>query len=199
LLVGVLALSSCSIRPKGVLSNSKMVDALVEIHRVDGITQAANYSYGHDEQLAIYYAMALDKVGVTQAEFDSSLVWYTDHPQYFQRVYPKVIKRLQKMHDDEVALLAEQDEELKQAIADSMARAALLTVLPIRVLTLDETLSEMVRGLDTRLYHPLAPEELCTDSIWRHIEQAKKDSIEAVEQEKCMILEKNQEKICENQ
>ena len=34
------------------------------------------------------------KHGVTQAQFDSSLVWYTDHPLLFNRVYPKVLDQL---------------------------------------------------------------------------------------------------------
>ena len=37
----------------------------------------------------------LDKHGITQAEFDSSLVWFTDNPQIFNKIYPKVIERLE--------------------------------------------------------------------------------------------------------
>ena len=42
----------------------------------------------------------LEKHGTTQAEFDSSLVWYTAHPQLFDKIYPKVIARLSAEEED---------------------------------------------------------------------------------------------------
>jgi hypothetical protein len=45
--------------------------------------------------VARYYKNVLDKHGITQAEFDSSLVWFTDNPQIFNKIYPKVIERLE--------------------------------------------------------------------------------------------------------
>ena len=107
--------ASCSIRPDNVLSNKKMTDVLVDIHNAEGVLQVAGYNYGHDDEVKAYYSDILQQHGVTQAQFDSSIVWYTDHPQYFQRVYPKVIKQLQQRHDDETKRLTALDEELKQA------------------------------------------------------------------------------------
>lgn len=104
----VLALvlaTGCVIRPNEVLSNKQMVDLLVDLHAAEGIIQAAAMTYGHDEEVNNYYAMVLEKHGVTQAEFDSSLVWYTANPAYFQSVYPKVMKRLQARLDTETARL----------------------------------------------------------------------------------------------
>jgi hypothetical protein len=81
-------------RPKGVLSNKKMRDVLYDLHRADAAIQVAGYNYAHDQEVAAYYKNVLDKHGITQAEFDSSLVWYTDNPQIFNKIYPKVIERL---------------------------------------------------------------------------------------------------------
>lgn len=120
----LLCFSSCAIRPDGVLSSGKMVNVLVDLHSAEGVLQLAGYNYGHDDEVRLYYGMILAEHGVTQAQFDSSLVWYTDHPQYFQRVYPKVIKRLQQRHDTQTALLTAQDNELKQLLADSLSRTA---------------------------------------------------------------------------
>ena len=72
-----------------------MRDVLYDLHRADGAIQVAGYNYSHDQELAGYYKNVLDKHGITQAEFDSSLVWFTDNPQIFNKIYPKVIERLE--------------------------------------------------------------------------------------------------------
>ncbi len=121
-----LLFSSCTMRPSSVLSNRKMVNILVDLHTAEGVLQAGGYNYGHDDDVNGYYAVILEQHGVTQAEFDSSIVWYTIHPQFFQRVYPKVVKRLQERYDAETALLAAQDAELKSLLAaqaDSISMA----------------------------------------------------------------------------
>ncbi len=89
----LLAVVGC--RPRGVLSNKEMRDVLYDLHRLDGALQTVGYNYGHTQEVAAYYKSVLDEHGITQAEFDSSLVWFTDNPQIFNKIYPKVIARLQ--------------------------------------------------------------------------------------------------------
>ena len=89
----LLAIVGC--RPRGVLSNNEMREVLYDLHRADGAIQVAGYNYSHDQEVAGYYKDVLDKHGITQAEFDSSLVWFTDNPQIFNKIYPKVIARLE--------------------------------------------------------------------------------------------------------
>ena len=99
-----LVLSSCVIRPDGVLSKRKMQAVLYDLHKAEGLMQTVGYNYGHEYESAVYYQSALAKHGVTQAQFDSSLVWYTDHPLLFNRVYPKVLERLKaesEMYDQQ--------------------------------------------------------------------------------------------------
>lgn len=162
-----LALSSCVMRPRGVLSNKEMENLLVDLHSAEGILQVAGYNYGHTDDCNAYYALVLEKHGVTQAEFDSSIVWYTAHPQYFQRVYPKVIERLQAHQEAEVERLkllsaemklrdAEEAERLRELSARPDAdavRHAFLYPAPVRLYQLDDTLT------------------LCTDSLWQQMYQ----------------------------
>ena len=101
-------------RPHNVLSNREMRDLLYDLHRVDGAMQVAGYNYGHNEELASYYQSVLNKHGVTQAQFDSSLVWYTDNPQIFNKIYPNVIERLQADFDRENLLREERMAQRKQ-------------------------------------------------------------------------------------
>ena len=82
-------------RPRGVLSNREMRNVLYDLHRADGAIQVAGYNYSHDQEVAGYYKNVLDKHGITQAQFDSSLVWYTNNPQIFNKIYPKVMERLE--------------------------------------------------------------------------------------------------------
>lgn len=103
----LLLLAGC--RPKGILTSRQMRNVLYDLHRADAILQVAGMNYGHDEELAKYYQVVLDKNHITKAEFDSSLVWYTDHPQIFNKIYPKVVKRCEQEQKDleaELLLLA---------------------------------------------------------------------------------------------
>ena len=93
----LLILSGC--RPKGILHSWELRALLYDLHRMDALLQVSGKQYESDEVRNIYYAAVLEKHGVTQAQFDSSLVWYTAHPQLFDKIYPKVIARL--MEDEQ--------------------------------------------------------------------------------------------------
>lgn len=75
-----------------------MVAVLTDIHRVDGMMQISGMYRSRTNEQAAYYESVLAQHGVTRAEFDSSLVWYTHHPQRFNKIYPKVIKNLDAEH-----------------------------------------------------------------------------------------------------
>ena len=93
----LLILSGC--RPKGILHSWELRALLYDLHRMDALLQVSGKQYESDEVRNIYYAAVLEKHGVTQAQFASSLVWYTAHPQLFDKIYPKVIARL--MEDEQ--------------------------------------------------------------------------------------------------
>jgi hypothetical protein len=103
-----LLLGSCTIRPEGILSKRKMQDVLYDLHRTEGMLHVVGYDYGHEHETSAYYQNTLAKHHVTQAQFDSSLVWYTDHPLLFNRVYPKVLDRLKK------------DQEMYEAMSEEL-------------------------------------------------------------------------------
>ena len=110
-ILAVLAVSFVSCRPKGILSSRKMKDVMIDLHKMDGMIEAAHMEYGYDEAKALYYAQVLEKHGITQAQFDSSLVWYTANPAIFDKIYPKVVEALkndiadyEQLHADELNL-----------------------------------------------------------------------------------------------
>ena len=106
----LMSLLCVSCRPKGVLSNRQMITVLTDLHRMDGMLQVTGYQHGRNDDEAGYYDAVLSKHHVTRAEFDSSLVWYTHHPQRFNKLYPHVIKRL----EDEHALFVDESTRMKE-------------------------------------------------------------------------------------
>jgi len=89
-----LGMSACNGRPKGVLNESEMTDVLTEMHRLDGIIAAKGLQYGNTPEKVQYYSFILKKYDITQAQFDSSLVYYTKNPKTFDEIYDNVLARL---------------------------------------------------------------------------------------------------------
>jgi hypothetical protein len=89
-----------------------MRKVLVDLHKTDALIQITGLQYGHDEALNIYYAQVLEKHGITQSQFDSSIVWYTAHPVFFDKIYPKVQADLKAEHDAFLEQYA--DEQMKK-------------------------------------------------------------------------------------
>lgn len=95
-------------RPRGILHSWEMRKVLVDLHKTDALLQVAGLQYGHEEAKNYYYAQVLAKHGISQAQFDSSIVWYTAHPQLFDKIYPRVNKQLEKEETEFLALHAEE-------------------------------------------------------------------------------------------
>ena len=97
LLLVMALVSGC--RPKGILSQREMVNVICDMHYADAVLQISGMTYGHSEDAAKAYQIMLNKHGVTQAQLDSSLAWYTNHPHRFEKIYPKVLARLENQRD----------------------------------------------------------------------------------------------------
>lgn len=91
----LVALAVVSCRPRGVLSSSELRSVLHDLHRADAILVVDDVAYRNDDEVGKYYQVVLEKHGITQAQFDSTMVWYTDHPQLFDKIYPKVVAQLE--------------------------------------------------------------------------------------------------------
>lgn len=86
----------CSSRPDGVLNRKEMTRLLIDLHKADGIIYVAGKQYGYSEEKTICYQNVLNKYHVSQAQFDSSLVWYTANPKIFEKIYIDVIAELEE-------------------------------------------------------------------------------------------------------
>ena len=84
--------------PPGVLSESKMERVLYDFHLAQGMAESATREEGQTvEQLQYEYFQAmLRKHGITEAEFDTSMIYYCSDLDRMNRVYKNVAVRLQR-------------------------------------------------------------------------------------------------------
>lgn len=162
--IGLLLLLSVAIvgcRPRGVLSSKEMRDVLYDLHRADGAIQVAGYSYSHDQELAGYYKNVLDKHGITQADFDLSLKWYTNNPQRFNKIYPRVVARLEAEYDLEQRIRdANREKKLAERAAKKTTSALSLRQLP----DIDDLQNIMLNGLENPWTNWM-PKEFCEKNV----------------------------------
>ena len=84
--------------PKNVLSEREMEDVLYDYHIAKSI--ADNASYEDRYKQALYLTYVFQKHETTEADFDSSLVWYSRHAEDLSKIYQKVTDRLQSQQDE---------------------------------------------------------------------------------------------------
>lgn len=91
-------LFSCHLKPAGVLSEEKMENILFEMHKTEGALQAKEITAQTLENKKLYFSQILKNQHVTQAEFDSTIVWYTKHPMEFADLYKNIITRFDTLN-----------------------------------------------------------------------------------------------------
>lgn len=94
-LIGSTSIVSCG-GNKDALSRDKMVEILHDIQLAEAIYQTKYNDFNSKEQKDALIQGILDKHGITQAELDSSLVWYADNAEIYMRVNDSVISSLKK-------------------------------------------------------------------------------------------------------
>ena len=77
--------TSCDNRPEGVLSKGDMKRVLYDYHKVQGMMSNVQGDNQWTEQQ--YLDAVFEKHGITQAIFDSSLVWYNAHADVLKDIY----------------------------------------------------------------------------------------------------------------
>ena len=89
----VLALLSCEVKmPDDIIAPDKMEKLLYDYHLV----QSMSSEYASDEyKEKLYFKYVFAKHNVTEAEFDSSLVWFNRYPKHMFRIYQNLEQRLE--------------------------------------------------------------------------------------------------------
>jgi hypothetical protein len=107
ILQGCVAFYACGNK---VLSESKMSRVLADIELAQSIYQNKGFEYRTVEAKDALLAGVLEKHGITQAQLDSSLVWYAQRPDRLIKISDSV-QALLKRQEQAVELEAEQSKE----------------------------------------------------------------------------------------
>ncbi len=106
----VFCLVGCKVeRPSEVFSDQLMGDILFDYHKAKAMGDEVSYQESYKK--ALYIESVFRKHGVTQAEFDSSMVWFARHPDVFSKVYEQVKERLVHERDGINRLIALRDNK----------------------------------------------------------------------------------------
>lgn len=98
LLPGIVA--GCKVkRPDTVFSDEKMEQVLYDYHiaKSMGNELPGNESY----KKALYLESVFHKYGITEAEFDSSMMWFSHNPEVLSKIYENINK---KMKDERASI-----------------------------------------------------------------------------------------------
>lgn len=95
LLGGLMLLAGCKETvPSGVIQPRAMEDLLYDYHLAGALGNGLNYRENYKKEAYLNYVFS--KHGVTRAEFDSSMVWYTRHTKELSAVYKSLQQRMEK-------------------------------------------------------------------------------------------------------
>lgn len=112
----VFCLTACQVkRPKTVLSDAKMENVLYDFHIAKALGE--DIPYGESYKRVLYIESVYKKHGITQADFDTSMVWYARHPDVLTKVYEKVNQRLKSQRDGINHLIALRDNKPKESLS----------------------------------------------------------------------------------
>lgn len=101
-------------RPDTIISDAKMEKVLYDYH----IAKAMGEELLHNDayKRVLYMESVYKKHGITQAEFDSSMVWYARNPEVLSKIYEKVSERLKAQKEIIDELVAIHDNKPQESI-----------------------------------------------------------------------------------
>ena len=107
-LMAFVVLAACQSQPDYVLEEDQMIDLLTEVHMAEGLIYVQKKQMSDDAEYGQQIiAAVLEKKKVSKAEYDSSLVWYSQHLNSLIRIYKHVNENLKERHQEWLNQLAE--------------------------------------------------------------------------------------------
>lgn len=116
ILIGTLCLTSCKVkRPDTVLSDAQMESVLYDYHIAKAMGEQLPYNENYKR--ALYIKSVFQKHAITEAEFDTSMVWLAHNPEILRDIYEKINKRLKAEKENIDNLIAIHDNKPKESKA----------------------------------------------------------------------------------
>ena len=114
LLVWALSLASCQVeRPETVMTDAKMEAVLYDYHIARAMGEEVPYEENYKRVL--YVESVFKKHGITQADFDTSMVWFARNPEVLSKIYEKVNQKLRTERDHINKLIAIRDNKPRES------------------------------------------------------------------------------------
>ena len=95
----MLLLAACDDRPKDVLSRGKMEDVLYDYHIMQGLINQLPANE-REEKAQDYINAVYEKHGITEVQFDSSIVYYNRHTKDLHKIYSNLKERYSTVNDE---------------------------------------------------------------------------------------------------
>ena len=95
-----LLLMACDRAPDGVIGERKMARLLADLQLADAYVDQHSQEYPDDSSKLVLKQSIYRKYGVTQADYDSSLVWYAHHMDVYAKVYERMVNNLKERQED---------------------------------------------------------------------------------------------------
>lgn len=96
----LVALISCDKAPDGIIPESDMVDLVADLHKADAYIDNYPSQFPDDSTKMLLKQSIFLKHGVTQADYDTSLVWYAHNMDVYTDVYRRVIDQLKNDYNN---------------------------------------------------------------------------------------------------
>ena len=99
LLIATLLFTSCDKTPRGVMSKNKMADLIADLYMADAYIDHNGGDFESDSSRMVLKQSIFKKHGITQQDYDSSLVWYAHNMEDYIKAYDKAVGIIQKRYD----------------------------------------------------------------------------------------------------
>ena len=98
-IVLVAVLSSCGRQPSGVMSVNEMADLIVDMKIADAYIENHISEFDTDSSKLVIKQSIFKKHGLTQQEYDTSMVWYAHNMEDYNRALDKAVAILKHRYD----------------------------------------------------------------------------------------------------
>lgn len=117
----IMFLVGCSKAPDYVISENDMVSLMADMYKAEAMIEDNTENFNNDTMKMKVRQSVMMKHGVTQETLDTSLIWYSHNLDVYDKVYDKVIKRLDNEYrelskGDFTSVAAELKGDLKPSV-----------------------------------------------------------------------------------
>ena len=111
MVIALGVLSACGKKiPDDIIQPDAMQDLLYDYHLAS--TMSSSLPYTESYQKDAYFDYVFQKHHVTEAEFDSSMVWYTRHAEELATIYRSLQERLEREEKQMKGQVAKRDNQI---------------------------------------------------------------------------------------